>query len=134
MQTFEFPFHTLEVEYPESSAKVRYGRGYEFASRPRGPDQITYKLHFRGMWFFTELDGFPPLGATTRLDYHKHPQINMALLEKFYQEHRLYEPFWYPHPSEGLIRVRFKEPLKYKVAEDGRGMVEEFTITLISQP
>lgn len=134
MQTFDFPMHVLEVEYPESSAKVKFGRGYEFASRPRGPDQLIYTLHFKGMWFFVDSAGYPALGAPTILDLHKNPQINMARLEKFYQEHRLFEPFWYPHPSLGNVVVRFNEPLKYKVEENGHGKVEAFSIKLITQP
>ncbi len=134
MKTFDFPMHVLEVEYPESSVKVKYGRGYEFASRPRGPDQVIYILHFTGMWFFMDRDGFPPLGATAILDYNKLPQINMARLERFYQEHRLYEPFWYPHPVLGNQRVRFDEPLKYKIEENGHGKVEAFSVRLLTQP
>ena len=134
MKTFDFPMHVLEVEYPESSVKMKYGRGYEFASRPRGPDQITYILHFEAMWFFTERDGFPALGATTILDLNRNPQLNMALLEKFYQEHRLFEPFYYPHPVLGNVVVRFNEPLKYKIKENGRGQVEPFSVRLLTQP
>jgi hypothetical protein len=125
--------HVLEVEYPES-ARVKFGGGYEFATRPRGPDQTVYTLHFEGMRFFFEQVGYPPLGTRTILDLNKYPAINMGLLERFYQEHRLFEPFYYPHPAEGNLVVRFRDPLHYKLKKNGRGEVEPFSVKLILQP
>lgn len=126
METFEFPYHTLEVKYPDSSFKLSLGRGYEFVSRPRGPDQVAYTLHFKAMWFFEDPPG--TLDTTTR------PELNMAVLEAFYNEHKMYEKFIYPHPTLGDLVVRFAEPLAYKVMENGRGAVEPFSIRLMLQP
>lgn len=105
---------------------MTFGRGYEFASKPKGPDQLTYTLAFRGMFFF-----LTPEGA---FDLTPRPTINMAVLEAFYQRHRLYEKFLYPHPALGDLTVRFDTPLEYKIAENGNGTVEPFSIVLLTQP
>lgn len=124
--TFNFPLHTLETEYPESGQRVRMGRGYEFATRPRGPDQTVFTLTFKAMWFFFLTNG--------SVDRAKFPTRNMQLLDDFYQLHRLYEPFVYPHDILGNVNVRFKEPLRYKVLEAGRGQTEPFSVKFILQP
>ncbi|MES0134513.1 hypothetical protein NKJ88_06055 [Mesorhizobium sp. M0016] len=126
MDTFNFPMHTLAAKYPESSAKMTFGRGYEFASKPKGPDQLTYTLAFKGMWFFLNSNG--------TLDLATRPTLNMAVLENFYVAHRLYEKFIYPHPALGNVTVRFDVPLDYKIMEGGNGLVEPFTIQLLTQP
>lgn len=126
MRKFTFDKYVLEVKYPESSGRVRYGAGYTFATRPRGPDQVEYLLHFSAMWFY-----FLPDGTQ---DTTKQPSINMALLEQFYIEHRLYEKFIFLHPSLGPQVVRFDQPLEYKILENGNGQVEPFTISLVVQP
>lgn len=126
METFAFPLHTFATKYPESSATVTFGRGYSFASRPRGPDQKTYTLSFAGMWFYETAPGV--------VDTTSNPTINMAILDAFYQAHRLYEPFIYPHPAEGDVVVRFAKPLAYKQKPNGKGQVEPFEIELILLP
>lgn len=126
METFDFPLHTFAVRYPESSAKVKFGRGYEFASAPKGPDQLTVTLNFAGMFFYPGADGFPDLTVE--------PRINIAVLEQFYQKHRLYKKFIYPHPAKGNIVVRFSAPLQYKLKENGRGAVEPFSVEFLTQP
>lgn len=124
--TFNFPYHTLGVKYPESGARVSFGRGYQFASKPKGPDQLQYTLDFPAMFFFEN-----PLGT---FDLVTRPEINMQVLVNFYEAHRLYEPFYYPHPVLGNVTVRFDEPLEYKVVPNGWGRVEPFSIKLITQP
>ncbi len=126
METFTFAYHTPEVVYPDSGTKLSFGRGYEFASKPKGPDQVKYILHFDAMFFFENPPG--TLSLVTR------PTMNMAVLEAFYNTHKMYEKFIYPHPTNGNIVCRFDEPLKYKVATNGRGRVEPFSLTLLSQP
>lgn len=119
METFNFPFHTVEDEYPASSATLKFGGGYQFASKPRGPDQITFKLNFKAMWF-----GSAP-----------NAQTNMQLLVDFYEAHRLYEPFIYPHPRRGNLTVRFSKPLNVpKGVEKGGGQTDPFQLELILQP
>jgi hypothetical protein len=126
METFDFPYFTWTTEYPESSAKVQFGRGYEFASKPRGPDQVKYTLHFKTMMFFTDEVGRVVTGVQ--------PKINVARLEEFYQKHRLFEKFILPIPGKGLLTVRFSKPLKYRVAENGNGTVESFELEVLTQP
>lgn len=126
MQTFSFLKHVPEIVYPESSARVKFGRGYQFASRPRGPDQINYVLHFTAMFFWESAPGV--------FDTSINPTINMAKLIEFYEEHRLYEPFIYPLAGFGDKTVRFDEPLKFKMKENGRGQTDPFQIKLILQP
>lgn len=126
MQIFDFPYHRVSDEYPESSTTMKFGGGYEFATKPRGPDQMIFKLAFQGMWFYE---------ANGAVDIATNPQINMRRLEMFYEEHRLYEKFEYPHPRRGMRVCRFKKPL---ITPDGipgaNGLVQSFTIELISQP
>lgn len=126
METFDFPYFTWTVRYPESSAKVKFGRGYEFASAPKGPDQVTYILHFKTMKFF---ETSPGLVSTTI-----QPKINIARLEAFYNVHKLYEKFVVNIPGKGNLVVRFVKPLEYKVAENGQGTVDAFTLELLTQP
>jgi len=126
METFDFPLFTWTTRYPESSTKVKFGRGYEFASKPKGPDQVTYILHFKTMKFFTNAAG--AVVTTT------HPKINIARLEAFYNRVQMWEKFLLPIPGKGNITVRFAKPLEYKVAEDGQGTVDSFQLECLSQP
>ena len=126
MKTFDFPYHVLEVEYPDSSIKVAFGGGYEFASKPKAPDQVEYIVNFETMFFFETLPGI--------LDLEKYPKLNMAVLEKFYNDHKMYEKFIYPHPTLGNLVVRFAEPLRYKITKGGGGRVDSFSVKLRLQP
>lgn len=103
-QTFNFPYHRISDEYPESSAIVKFGRGYEFASAPRGPDQIIFDLEFPAMFYIVTK-------ATGLVDLTTAPTYNIMVLQKFYEDHRLYLPFDFPHPSRGIVSCRFKTPL-----------------------
>ena len=127
-QTFSFNKHVLETEYPESGSVLQFGKGYQMATKPKGPDQVIYTLHFDAMRFY-----FTSMAGTT-LDKTTQPTINMGVLEDFYNYHRLYEPFIYPHDTKGNLNVRFKEPLKFKILKAGRGVVEPFQIRLILLP
>ncbi|WP_181176982.1 MULTISPECIES: hypothetical protein [unclassified Mesorhizobium] len=127
MQTFDFPFHTVADEYPQSSTVIQFGGGYQFATKPNGPDQITFKLAFKAMWFFESSPGV--------VDAVREPQRNMQCLQDFYEAHRLYEPFNYPHPRRGLVKVRFSKPLQVpKGVEKGNGQTEQVNVEFILQP
>lgn len=78
METFIFPYHLLSEEYPESSDKVKFGNGWEFASAPRGPDQILFTLSFPVMWFYETTSG------SKVLDLTKNANRNMGNLIAFY--------------------------------------------------
>lgn len=64
----------------------------------------------------------------------KEPLINMQLLENFYNTHRLYEKFIFPHPSKGNTVCRFNKPLEFTIAKGGMGTVDPFSVELRSQP
>lgn len=105
MQVFDFPYHSMHDEYPESSVTVRFGRGYMAATKPIGPDQIVTKLNFPVMFIFRNL-------TTGLIDRAVAPQFNILALQDFYEFHRMYEKFEYQHPTRGLTVWRFSKPLQ----------------------
>ncbi|MBN9551300.1 MAG: hypothetical protein J0H31_21145 [Alphaproteobacteria bacterium] len=114
MQTFDFPFHLVEDQYPQSSTVIQFGGGYQFATKPNGPDQITFKLTFKAMWFYERSPG---------------------VVDRDYEAHRLYEPFYYPHARRGLVVVRFAKPLQIpKGVEGGNGQLEQVNLEFTLQP
>lgn len=129
LQTFDFPYHSIETVYPNNSFQVQFGRGYRFVSKPRGPDQVIWNLTFPGMvWYFNSLNS---------LNLTKNPQINLGKLEEFYKYHRLHEYFNYPHPTQGLQRVRFNTPLTIPAADPAvakSGLVRNLRVSLIYEP
>lgn len=137
MKQFDFPFHKLSDEYPESSKSMSLGGGYSFASAPKGPDQITFHLDFEAMWFWVTLDGMHNSWIQ--------PHINARRLQEFYEEHRMYKPFIFLHEIRGRRVVRFAkalprfQPMTEKTmtcTETGaRGhQVQPFAIQLIDNP
>lgn len=138
MALFDFPYHVPMDEYPQSGFNVQFGRGYAFASAPRGPDQLIFHLSFEAMFFWYAADG-------VTLDAAVQPALNARRLQVFYETHRMYEVFTYQHPIRGLVNVRFNKPMpqlkpvKEKVMLDpvsgARGhQVEGFQIDLVLQP
>jgi hypothetical protein len=126
-QTFNFPYHEVQDEYPESSARLKFGGGYEFASKPTAPDQVVFVLTFPGMWYYEN----PPGTVNTATNATR----NMGALQAFYEAHRLYEKFDYPHPRRGTVSVRFEKPLKTpRVIPKANGLCEPFEVRLIMQP
>lgn len=126
LQTFNFPNHTEEVAYPESSTRIQFGRGYAFVTKPQGPDQVRFTLHFELMQIFVNANG--------TINRTRSPQINLALLEDFYLAHRMHEKFILPSPRYGNTVVRFAKPFTYKMKPGGFGTCEPFTLELESQP
>lgn len=137
MTTFDFPYHVPTDEYPQSGYNVSFGRGYSFASAPRGPDQLIFHLQFEGMFFW--------YNTSNVLDAAVRPELNVRRLQMFYEARRMYETFDYQHPIRGLVAVRFNKPMpqlkpmKHMVildqASGARGhQVESFQIDLVMQP
>lgn len=126
MQTYDFPYYEMENVYPESSAVVQFGRGYKFASKPSGPDQTLYTLHYTTMRFYWNADG--------TVNINQDIKMNMGKLDQFYRIHRMFTPFIFPHDLWGDVICRFAAPLSWKVAKGGRGWVEPFTVQLELQP
>lgn len=127
METFDFPYHVFSTDYPESSLRVQFGKSWEFTAEPDAPDQRIFKLDFEGMEYFTDAGGAVSASIA--------PQRNMLALEQFYQRHRQWKSFIYPHPVYGNVVVKFQMPLRTpKGVKKGNGVVEKFEISLIEQP
>lgn len=135
---FDYPYHTVSDEYPESSSVIRFGNGYSFASKPKGPDQLLFHLQMLGFAWWTRQ-------GSTDIDRTVLAQVNAAHLQDFYEARRMYTPFTYQHPTRGLVTVRFAKPVPpFKSIKDAviersdimrRGhTIEPFQIDLISLP
>lgn len=125
METFDFPYHRQRTEYPQSGNRIQLGNGYVFTSPPNAPDIRTFTLSFPTMFYYVN-------ETDNALDKIKNPKYNMAVLEDFYNRHKLHKPFVYPHPVYGNIEVRFMDPLKIPEGiVNGNGALEDFNITLI---
>lgn len=124
---FDFPYHRVETENPESGFRGQFGGSYVFTAPPSDPDQRTFTLYFATMKFYTTGDGL--------IDDISNPHINMMTLINFYKEHKLYKSFQYNHPVHGLMEVKFNKPLKEPQGMvGGDGAVEPITIQLIEIP
>ena len=131
----------MQDEYPKNSATVQFGNGYQFASAPVGPPQLTFHLDFTAMAWFTL--GIPDGPVDRTYSPPTIPGINIAALIDFYEAHQLYTTFTYPHPTRGNVTVRFARPLVTPKNITGAlglhyehygHVVEPFTIDLILQP
>lgn len=124
MQTFNFPYHTVRTEYPESGNRVILGNSYLFTAPPSGPDMRRFVLSFPTMFYYLTSGG--------AIDTAKNPTYNMAVLEDFYQTHRLWKSFLYPHPVYGDREVKFYSPLKIpEGVKNGLGSLADFQIEFI---
>jgi len=124
---FSFPAHTVSEKYPQSGLRVQLGNSYQFDSPPSGPDQRTFTLNFESMVRL--------LGEDGKMDTTTMQEVNAGALLMFYENHRLYKPFTYPHPWLGDIIVKFNAPLELpKGIKNGGGWTEPFSIELIEQP
>lgn len=131
MAVFPFPYFTLGEAYPESSTKVRFGRGYTFGSAPKGPDQIMFVLKFDGLWFYQTYDEEDEEWV---VDAAVNPTINMKAYLNFYETHKTYTPFDFVHPFRGTVSVKFDKPAEWELVKNGRGLVAPFEVRLELQP
>lgn len=128
MEVFNFPFHKCRTKYPDSGAKVQFGRGWVFAATPEAPPSREFNLTFKGMTYFVESDG-------RTIDDYTWPALNMKRLEDFYLRHQTHKSFWYEHPVHGFLKVRFQTPLDIPdVHEGGGGVVQELQIQFKEVP
>jgi len=134
-QTFSYPFYTIGDQYPESSTNVRFGRGYSFASKPDGPDQLIFQLDMQGFAWW--------VNSARVINRTINPEINAGHIQDFYEFHRMFQPFFFNHPTRGQVTVRFNKPLpRFKsipeavIVQNGfRGhRIESFPIELILLP
>ncbi|WP_163564882.1 hypothetical protein, partial [Klebsiella pneumoniae] len=70
-------------EYPGSSS-LKLGRGYRFAAKPPGPDEVLVHLNFPSMFVWQLNAGDGPNKTVF-------PQLNIYALETFYKKVRMYE-------------------------------------------
>jgi len=127
LELFDFPYHRVETENPESGTRIQLGGSYVFTAPPSDPDQRIFTLTFPLMKFFTDADGLIDADIST--------QYNMKKLIDFYHEHKLYKTFQYQHPVHGLLEVQFYKPLKEPEGiPNGNGVTKEFSIQLLEIP
>jgi phage-related protein len=128
MATFNFPMHQQETKYPVSGFNVKLGKSYTFTAAPDAPDQRTFILSFTGFKYYT--DANEVVEAVTNASMN-----NMAALEAFYNEHKLWKTFAYTHPVYGLLDVKFSKPLHVpKGQKGGSGVLQDFSIEFEEQP
>lgn len=126
MAVFDFPYHTVETEYPDSGTQVQMGKSYTFTAPPSAPDQRKFTLNFEALVYFVR-NGV--------IDATYEPQINMQALDDFYNLHKMNAVFTYPHPVYGDLPCSFAKPLKIpKGTKGGNGVVENIEIQLIEKP
>lgn len=124
---FDFPYHTVETENPESGFRGQFGNSYTFTSAPTAPDQRLFTLDFPAMKFFVD--------ENNQVTDLVNPQYNMYALIKFYHNYKLHKTFTYNHPVYGPVLVKFQKPLKEpKVMAGGFGVTESFTVQLVEVP
>lgn len=127
MATFNFPYHTIETENPESSVRIQLGGSYTFTAPPSDPDQRIFTLHFSVMKFFLDED--------EAINEEINPLLNMMTLIRFYHEHKTYKSFQYNHPIHGTLEVRFNKPLpEPEGLANGDGAVKGFDVSLVEVP
>lgn len=125
MEEFNFPFHEVSIRYPERSASVRLGGGWNYTTTPRTPISRIFTLHFATMKFFENESTLTSLQE----------QISAGHLEDFYARHELHKDFLYQHYRHGSLIVRFQKPLEVpKPFVQGDGAIRAFQIVLIEQP
>lgn len=141
-ETFNYPYHTPQNEY-QGGYSIKFGRGYRFAARPTGPEEVIIHLNFPAMFVFEEEIGH---GANADVE----PTLNIYSLMFFYTRHLMYKPFFYNDWIYGQVVCRFNKPLimpktlKTSPGEvggrivDGKSwrlhQVEPFDIELLRQP
>lgn len=126
MLIFDFPYHKVRTEYPDSTTRIQMGKSWMFPIAPESPDQRLFILTFKGMKYFT-VDGV--------ISEVVNPQRNMATLDKFYRNVLMWDEFNYVHNVYGPLVCRFNQPLKIPEGiEDGDGQVDQFEVTLLEVP
>lgn len=127
MATFNFPYHTVSTEYPDSTFRAKLGNSYQYSAQPVAPDQRIFVLKFALMKYFQAKSG--------AIDRTTLPEINMALLDDFYQAHKLHSTFTYKHPVYGDLACRFNKPLKIpEGVAGGDGAIQNIEVEFIEMP
>lgn len=126
MERFIWKYHTQSTEYPDGYT-AKLGGGYQYAAEPRGPDQRVFKLKFPTLIYFTNSNG--GINSTFK------NEINLASLEAFYNAHKMWLRFIYPHPVYGDVIATFNKGLIIPEGIiGGGGAVTGFGIELLEHP
>lgn len=98
-----------------------------YTSPPVAADQRTFIVKVQGMqYFLTDLNA---------IDLSESPGRNMAVLEAFYNEHKMYLNFDFTHPVYGLVVCKFSTPLEIPDGiSGGNGILPTFDLELIEIP
>jgi hypothetical protein len=127
MDTFDFPFHTVVVRYPDDQKRIKLGFGYTFAVQPFGPIERNFLLTLTGMQWFFDTEGVIDRTAT--------PQRNIAFLIDFYETQRLNGEFLYTPPGFAECVVTFAGPLEILAAlPGGMGVLPDLAVQLVEHP
>lgn len=127
MAAFNFPYHRVATDYPESGFQINLGNSYTYAVGATSPDQRLFTLTFPTMAWF--LDGGGNIDAAIN------PEYNLKALENHYNAHKRHITFTYDHPVYGVLNVRYRDPLRLPEGiPGGNGFCKDFKITLIEVP
>ena len=123
----DFMLHSEEGTFVSQGFSVDFGGGYSFATDGNFPVLREFSLTFTGYKWYTKEEG-----NRTILDFETNKSINnMGALREFYKKHLTHKSFLYHHPTEGELKVRFKEPLPLpKRLVGGNGVCADFTVKL----
>lgn len=125
MENFDdFMLHKVKTDYQTSGTSITFGGGYSFDSDESYPILKKFTLSFNGYRYYLLPNGL--------VDHEKNKNVNnMAALEDFYNEHRMYKAFIYNHPVYGPVTVKFAEPLVIPEGiTGGHGVLDKFNVVL----
>lgn len=98
-----------------------------YTSPPVAADQRTFNVKVQGMQYF--------LDETNALDLSIESGRNMAVLEAFYNTHKMYMNFDFTHPVYGIVVCKFSAPLEIPEGiSGGNGIFPAFDLELIEIP
>lgn len=127
MAVFPATYFTSTTKYPESGNRITLANSYTFTSGPTAPDQRIFTVKVQAMQYFLTAGGV--------LDLTPEVGRNLAVLEAFYNVHKLHVIFDFTHPVYGVVKVKFNRPLEIPEGiKGGNGMVEDFDVELLEQP
>lgn len=120
-------YYTVETEISELNTVGSTGRSYQFAGVLKAPPVRTFTVRLPTLGYFPGTDGLPDLDCR--------PELNMAVLERFYLTKTMAEPFRFDHPQLGDLQVRFAEPLRVPEGlPRGGGYLGAIEVKLIEVP
>ena len=125
LETFDdFMLHNDDISFVNQGFSVDFGGGYSFATDGQFPVLRTFNLYFTGYKWYVNDKG--------EIDTETNKNINnLGRLREFYKRHLTHKSFLYNHPTEGMVKVRFAEPLILpKRITSAGGVCEDFTLKL----